>query len=152
MQGKQISMKKIRFFIISGGFLLPLAIGLLFALFHPSHILTDLFNVFFLAGILAGFFNVIPFILLAILIRNHPGTKHIPELGMIVAVASASIFFNAIFFIDLASDSPSSTGGLIFLVLPVHVSIAIPLGYLCGLIIQFVLNKYRLKNRGEKSG
>ena len=137
-------MKKIRFLIIAAGFLLPLVIELFFVLIQDPEILlpkNNMIGTFFMAGLWGGIFNIIPFILLYILIKNKPGVKNLPELGMVIAVVSASIFFNSIYFIDLTGNSPSSTGVLLIFVMPIYISLAIPFGYLGGLIIQFFVRK-----------
>jgi len=136
-------MKKItllNFFIIITGFFLPTIIGLSFASIRSPELLfpvKEIADVFFLSGLL----NCIPFIVVAALIKITQNTKYIPgNIGAVIAVFGVSIFFNIIYWLDLTSESPSSTGGLIFFFLPFYGCLSIPFGYVIGHGIGLFIN------------
>jgi hypothetical protein len=133
-------------FITVSGFFLPSIIGFSFILIRSPDLLfplKELIGVFFLSGLL----NSIPFIVIVALIKITKNTKYIPgNIGAVVAVSGVSIFLNIIYWLDLTSKSPSSTGSLIFFFLPFYGCFSIPFGYLMGLFIDFLFRKKLKRN------
>lgn len=137
-------MKRIRFWLIIVGFLLPLGIEFFFVLIQDLEILlprNNMIGIFFLGGLFGGIFNAIPFFLSSLLIKNKSDLKSLPELCMIITVIFASIFFYSLYYMDLTGNDPSSTGVLALFMFPFLISLGIPIGYLIGYIIKFFMRE-----------
>lgn len=75
---------------------------------------------------------LVVFTLLAKFLWEKRGAQLAAIIGAGIAVFGIILLFNLIFWIDLYLGSASSTGALIFLVIPVFGILLVPIGYWCG--------------------
>ncbi len=123
--------------IIILGEMLPFIIGTIMTLKYEPSEFSDLGS--FLLNPLSFFFTVIlhgiplvAFALLAKFLWEKRGAQLAAIIGAGIAVFGIIVLFNLVFWIDIYVGSASSTGALIFLVIPVFGIFLMPLGYWCG--------------------
>ncbi len=123
--------------IIILGEMLPFIIGSVMALRYEPSEFSD-FGLFLLnppAFLFTLILNGIPLVALAFLAKflwEKRGAQAAAIIGAGIAVFGVIVLFNLIFWIDIYFGSASSTGALIFLVIPILGIFLLPIGYWCG--------------------
>jgi len=123
--------------IIILGEMLPFIIGSMMTLRYEPSEFSDLGS--FLLNPLTFLFTLIlhgiplvAFALFAKFLWEKRGAQLAAIIGAGIVIFSIIVLFNLVFWIDLYLGSASSTGGLIFLVIPVFGIFLLPIGYWCG--------------------
>lgn len=123
--------------IIILGEMLPFIIGSMMTLRYKPSELPALGSLLleplsFLSTLIVHGIPLVAFALLAKFLWEKRGAQLAAITGAGIAVFGIILLFNLVFWIDLYIGSASSTGGLIFLVMPVFGIFWMPLGYWCG--------------------
>jgi hypothetical protein len=90
---------------------------------------------------------LIPYVILGILWKNSQGEENVMAglKGVLIFIVINNIFFYGVYFMDLFSDDPSSTGGLAFFAYLFYTPFVAIIGYVIGKGV------YRLRNKSNKS-
>ena len=109
---------------------------------------------------IVGLLNAIPFIALALLvlvkvilegdIKIHFYRRIGGIIGAAITTFSISLFSNIAYYIDLFGPSSSSTGGLVFIFIPIYGLILMPVGYWGGQLVGFSLERKKQNMSEEK--
>jgi hypothetical protein len=121
--------------ILVSGLALPLVIELAFSLKY-GFLETPLTFLVKAPVLLIG--HGIPLGVLVVIVKSlyQQRERHIPGIiGAGIGVFGIILVLNLVYWLDIYLGSASSTGGLVFTVIPIYGCLSIPLGYCCGWIV-----------------
>lgn len=165
MRVTYLKIPKIGILFIVIGFVIPSIVMILSGIIlNPSSFFNDLkslksFYTLVKTQLILGIINTLPFIAITIILINNTKNNQYFKIsyrqkcgviGAAGAIFFISFLFNIIYYIDLFSSSPSSTGSLIFVVLPIYSFFLIPVGYFLGQWIGSSLDRKKQEMSEQK--